>query len=60
MTVKELIGKLQQVDQNEPVIIVLDGELHYVTGITERLCTVQLKRISGPVYTVEITYSIKD
>lgn len=57
MTVKELIGKLQQVDQNEPVIISLDGELREVIGITERICTVQLDRISGPVYTVEITYN---
>ena len=60
MTVKELIGKLQQVDQNEPVIIELDGELRNVTGINERLCTVQLERISGPIYTVEITYSGQD
>ena len=60
MTVKELIGKLQQVDQNEPVIIELDGELRNVTGINERLCTIQLERISGPIYTVEITYSCQD
>lgn len=60
MTVKELIGKLQHVDQNEPVIIELNGELRDVTGITERLCTVQLERVSGPIYTVEITYSGQD
>lgn len=60
MTVKELIGKLQRVDQNEPVIVTVDGVLMEVTGITEQLCTVQLDRVSGPIYTVEITYSSKD
>lgn len=60
MTVKELIGKLQQVNQNEPVIISLDGELREVTGITEQFCTVQLGCISGSVYAVEITYSGQD
>ena len=60
MTVKELIGKLQQVDQNEPVIVTIDGVLREVTGITEQFCIVQLDRVSGPIYTVEITYSSKD
>ena len=60
MKVKELIENLRHVDQNEPVIISLDGEFREVTGINEQLCTVQLGCISGPIYAVEITYSGQD
>lgn len=54
MTVKDLIKKLQRADPDAPVILMLNGTVREVTGITDRLCRQQFSMVSFPVFAVEI------
>lgn len=52
--VRDLIKQLQQADPDAPVILMLNGTVREVTGITDRLCRQQFSMVSFPVYAVEI------